>query len=314
MAILSQHLSALSCLCPKLLINEPMKAHTSFRIGGPADAVAFPQNRQEMLSLLEWHGQNAPDLPLCVLGRGSNVLFDDDGFPGLVIITTDIQDITVTPKTEDLYTVTASCGASLTGLAKLCGKHIPALKGLSFACGIPGSVGGAVVMNAGAYGGEMSDVLVSVDYFDTQTKTVRTAHKEELALSYRHSVFQDNPHYIVLSATLEMNVGDGEIIQAEMKKNLDARQDKQPLTLPNAGSVFKRPEGAFVGKMVEECGLKGYTVGGAQVSTKHAGFIVNVNDATCADVLSLIQHIKDVIFATYGITLICEIKYIPSTM
>ncbi len=314
MAILSQHLSALSRLCPKLLTDEPMKAHTSFHIGGPADIVAFPQNMHEMISVLEWHGQIAPTVPLCVLGRGSNVLFDDEGFRGLVIITTDMQDVTVTPKNENLYTVTASCGTSLTGLAKLCGKHVPALEGLSFACGIPGSVGGAVVMNAGAYGGEMSDVLVSVEYFDTQTQTLRTADKDELSLSYRHSVFQDNPHYIVLSATLEMPVGNGKLIQAEMKKFVEARQDKQPLTIPNAGSVFKRPEGAFVGKMVEECGLKGYTVGGAQVSTKHAGFIVNINQATCADVLSLIQHIKDVILSTYGISLICEVKYIPPTM
>ena len=169
-------------------------------------------------------------------------------------------------------------------------------------------------MNAGAYGGEMSDILLSVDYFDTVKQTVCTAHKEELALSYRHSVFQDNPHYIVLSATMEMPVGDSAVIQAQMKKNMDSRQEKQPLTLPNAGSVFKRPEGTFVGKMVEECGLKGCTLGGAQVSTKHAGFMVNIGNATCSDVLSLIEHVKKVILTTYGISLVCEIKYIPPTI
>ncbi len=314
MSILTPYIPEITGLCPKLLIDEPLRDHTTFRIGGPADVMAFPQNMHELLALLTWHGSLSHRIPLCVLGKGSNVLFDDQGFRGLVIITTGMQSISIAAKTNELYTVTAECGASLTGLARLCGKHTPALSGLAFAYGIPGSVGGAVVMNAGAYGGEMADVLASVDYFDPSTQAVCTAYKEELALSYRHSVFQDHPEYIVLTATLEMPVGNGKSIGAEMKKNMEARQEKQPLNLPNAGSVFKRPEGAFVGKMVEDCGLKGYTVGGAQVSTKHAGFMVNTGEATCADVLALIEHVKHVILSTYGISLVCEIKYIPPTV
>lgn len=312
MSISSSDISAISKLCSRCYTNVSMKDHTSFRIGGTAQVVVFPQSLEEFISVLHWHEQKKNDLPLCVLGKGSNVLFDDLGFDGMVVITTDMKGISISqPNQDDRYTVTAECGVSLTALARICGGHSPALAGLSFAYGIPGSVGGAVVMNAGAYGGEMSDVLVSVDYFDTQTRTVQTASRQDLELSYRHSIFQDHDGYIVLSATLELPVGDASAIQAEMKKNMASRKEKQPLELPNAGSVFKRPKDAFVGKMIEDCGLKGYTIGGAQISTKHAGFIVNIGDATSADVLSLIEHIQSVILETYGISLVPEIKYIP---
>ena len=302
----------LSLVCPHILTNEPMKNHTTFHIGGPADYVVFPHNLQELVAVLSWHEQNAPQVPMCILGKGSNVLFDDDGYAGLVIITTQMQQISLSPMSESVYQVKAECGVSLTSLAKLCGKHSPALQGLAFAYGIPGSVGGAVVMNAGAYGGEMSDVVVSVDYFDTRTQTLHTASKEAIDFAYRHSIFQDNPHLVVLSVTLQLPVGDSHSIQAEMTKNLTARQQKQPIDTYNAGSVFKRPEGAYVGQMVEACGLKGYTIGGAQVSPKHAGFIVNTGDATATHVLNLISHIQQVIFDTYHISLVCEIKHIQN--
>ena len=303
---------ALSQLCPRILCNEPMANHTTFRIGGKADLVAFPQSIQELTHILQWHKQNTPHMPMCILGRGSNVLFADERFSGLVIITTGLQNVTIASKNDDVYTVVADCGVSLTSLAQKCCKHIPPLSGLAFAYGIPGCIGGAIVMNAGAYGGDMSDVAVSVDYYDITSQTTHTLNKEALDFSYRHSIFQDHPDYIVLSATLELPVGNFDAIQAEMKKNMDARRQKQPLELPNAGSIFKRPEGAFVGKLVEDCGLKGYTVGGAQVSPKHAGFIVNTGDATAHDVLALIQHIQKVILETYGISLCCEIKYIQA--
>ena len=222
MADLNEYKALLSLLCPRVLTGEPMKNHTTFRIGGDADLVVFPQSMEQLISVLKWHHDNAPALPLCVLGRGSNVLFDDEGYRGLVIITTEMQRISITPQAENTYTVTAECGASLTGLAKTCAKHAPALAGLAFAYGIPGSVGGAVVMNAGAYGGEMSDVVVSVTYFDTVTQTLCTADREQLHFAYRHSLFEENPHYVVLSATLEMPVGNADTIQAEMKAHRTA--------------------------------------------------------------------------------------------
>ena len=310
---MNTYISALSPLCSRVMIDEPLMHHTTFRIGGKADIIVFPQSLEELTAVLHWHHQNAPALPLCVLGRGSNVLFDDDGYRGLVIVTTDLQQVSITPKDATTYTVIADCGVSLTSLSKMCGRYTPALSGLGFAYGIPGSVGGAVVMNAGAYGGEMSDVVVSVDYYDMTTQTIKTAMGQQLDFAYRHSIFQDNPHYLVLSATLSLPVGDADAIDAEMKNNMKARREKQPLELPNAGSVFKRPEGLFVGKMVQDCGLKGYCIGGAQVSEKHAGFIVNTGGATAKDVLALIEHIKQVIFQAYGVSLICEIKYISNT-
>jgi len=310
MTDLQTFVSALQNVCPRILPNESMAQHTTFRIGGPACLVAYPQSIRQMTDILTLHHDLMPNLPLCILGRGSNVLFDDEGYSGLVIITTDMQSVSITQDAPNQYTVTAECGASLTALAKMCGGHSPALSGLAFAYGIPGSVGGAVVMNAGAYGGEMADVITSVDYYDTQTQSIHTADKQALHFSYRHSLFEEQPHLVVLSATLSLPVGNFDVIHAEMLKNMEARREKQPLELPNAGSVFKRPEGAFVGKMVQDCGLKGYTIGGAQVSEKHAGFIVNIGGATARDVLSLIDHIKAVIYDTYGISLVCEVRHI----
>lgn len=309
---LQTFISALQGICPRLLFNEPMSKHTTFRIGGPAALVVYPQDIQQLTHMLALHHDICPTYPLCILGRGSNVLFDDEGYNGLVIITTHMQSVRMTQDTPTSYTVTADCGVLLKTLAKQCCDHTPSLSGLAFAYGIPGTLGGGVVMNAGAYGGEMADVVTSVDYYDPKTQSIHTASKDALDFAYRHSLFEDKPHLVVLSVTLSLPVGEHDVIDAEMKKNMEARREKQPLNFPNAGSVFKRPtqDGCSVGKMVEDCGLKGYTIGGAQVSEKHGGFIVNAGGATAADVRQLIHHIKSVIHSTYGISLVCEIRHI----
>lgn len=312
MTHLSQFSASLAKLCPHVCYNEPMANHTTFRVGGPAAMVARPKSMDQLVSILDLHRTSATDIPLCVLGNGSNVLFDDEGYRGLVLLTSHIRSVSFAsiPNTEGAYAVTTDCGTSLTALAGMCIKDGRALRGLAFAYGIPGSVGGAVVMNAGAYGGEMSDVVSSVDYYDPASGTIRTAPREDLAFSYRHSIFSQHPELVVLRAKMLLPTGNAEEISAAMEANMAARKAKQPLELPNAGSVFKRPEGRYVGKMVEDCGLKGYSIGGAQISPKHAGFIVNKGNATARDILALMDHIKDVIRKSYGIDLVCEIRHI----
>ncbi|MBE6558272.1 MAG: UDP-N-acetylmuramate dehydrogenase [Ruminococcaceae bacterium] len=306
-------LDALRDICPSLKLNEPMSSHTTFRVGGVAAMTVAPESIDELVSILTLHKEIAPSLPLCVLGKGSNVLFDDEGYDGLVIFTSELQNVSFSkPDEQDVTTITAECGVSLTLLARQCVAENRALRGLEFAFGIPGSIGGAVVMNAGAYGGEMSDVVFSVDYYDPAIEAVCTAEADALRFSYRHSLFSEHPDYVVLRATLVMAQDDRELIISEMSKNMTSRRLKQPLELPNAGSVFKRPEGHFAGKLIEDSGLKGYTIGGASVSEKHAGFIVNNGNATASDIKALIEHVRHVVKFNYGIELECEIKMISS--
>ena len=288
--------------------NEPLSRHSTIQIGGPAKYVLFPKDSGELVSVItECNNKN---IRYRVIGNASNVLFDDRGFDGAVIFTADINDVEYTHRNNSCF-VKVGCGRSLTEIASQTGKK-HCLSGLEFAYGIPGTLGGAVFMNAGAYGGQMSDIVVETEYLNTKTGEISVLNASEHKFSYRHSIFTDHPEYVILSSTLELKKGDPEEIFAKMSQNMQARKDKQPLDMPNAGSTFKRPAAnVFAGKLIEDAGLKGYAVGGAQISTKHAGFTVNCGGATSADVRALIDHVKEAVSSAYNVELEAEIIYVP---
>ena len=313
-SILATLTSALGELSIPYIENDPLSRRTSFRIGGPAALTITPRNRAELVTVLDLCRERGRGCPLMLLGRGSNVLFSDEGYAGVVIRTTEVRRVvfdTVCEACEPGGLIYADCGASLTALAAACVTEGRALAGLAFAHGIPGSVGGAIVMNEGAYGGEMAQVVCGCDYSDMENGKEGHLTAEDLQFSYRHSVFSDHPSWVVLGVTLALPRGNADAIQAEMDANAAARHAKQPLEYPSAGSVFKRPANGYMGQMVEACGLKGYTVGGAQVSEKHAGFIINRDRATAADVRAVIGHVQAVIERNYGFVPECEIRIIP---
>lgn len=287
--------------------KEPLSKHSTFRIGGEAELAIFPKNKSELISVVS-HAKSMR-MRYRVIGNASNILFDDKGFSGALIITKNMTDCEYIHKNGTTL-IYVECGKSLTELSGEAGKK-HSLTGLEFAYGIPGTVGGAVYMNAGAYGGEMSNVVVETEYLDTSDGSVRKIRDNEHGFAYRHSLFCDHSEYIILSTTLEMKEGNTEEIYALMNKNMTARKDKQPLEYPNAGSTFKRPEGHFAGKLIEDSGLKGYTVGGAQISEKHAGFVINKGGATATDVLALIEHTKETVLKNYSVELEREIIFIP---
>lgn len=280
-----------------LLENEPLCEHTSFRIGGPARLFAKPENTRQLIALLVFAWGH--DLKFAVIGNGSNLLAPDEGYDGLVIRTPDSS-----PVWQEDGTVTVSAGYSMSRLSAEAAKR--GLNGLTFAQGIPGTVGGAVVMNAGAYGGQIADTLVSGKCITPDG--IRTLTAAEHRLSYRHSVYAENPDWVCAEATFRLTPGNPEQIAAEMADFAQRRRDKQPLEWPSAGSTFKRPEGHFAGKLIEDAGLKGFAVGGAQVSEKHAGFVINKGGATCADVLSLMEAVSDKVYAQFGVRLEPEVK------
>lgn len=282
-------------------LNIPMSEHTTFRIGGLADVYARPDSVDSFILALKIAKEE--NIRFFVLGRGSNLLFADEGFRGIIISTENLKSIKI-----DGSRIVCECGVSLTSLAQK--ARDAALSGLSFAYGIPGFVGGAVYMNAGAYGGQISDVLVRSTYYDVEKDKIGHICGNEHDFSYRNSVYKKNNNMIILSAEFELQNGDSSVIRAEMEDYMERRRSKQPLEFPSAGSVFKRPEGYFVGQIVEESGLKGKTIGGAKVSEKHAGFIVNAGGATSKDVMDLVNHIKDVIRSRYSVELVCEIIYV----
>lgn len=282
----------------KVTENEPMKNHTSFRIGGPAHYFAEPANEEELSALIQ--SAKKLSVPYVIVGRGSNLLVRDKGIDALVVHLGDRFSSVNICGSE----ITAQSGTSLAVLAKeACAAS---LTGLEFAAGIPGSLGGAVYMNAGAYGGEMKDVVLESTYLDEEgmLHTMR-----EHAFDYRRSVYMGTS-WIITSARLALSVGDEEDIREKMAVFAQKRREKQPLTQPSAGSVFKRPEGHFAGALIEQAGLKGVSVGGAMVSEKHAGFIVNTGKATCDDVLRLIDKIQKAVKEMSGILLEPEIKLV----
>jgi UDP-N-acetylmuramate dehydrogenase len=277
--------------------KEPMALHTSFRIGGPAEFFVLPKNMEELRDALACIREAG--VPLHVLGRGSNVLVRDEGLKGAVISMEKLTGSSVQGCVIEAY-----AGESLIALSRLAAEQ--GLSGLEFAYGIPGSLGGAVVMNAGAYGGEMKDVLVSAQVL-TPDGAICTLRASELELGYRTSCIE-RKGYIVLSAVMQLCEKPIEDIQSVMQKNMQARKEKQPLEYPSAGSTFKRPEGYFAGKLIMDAGLRGFTVGGAQVSEKHCGFVINREGATAADVHELIRRVQEQVRAQFGVELECEIK------
>ena len=282
----------------EILVAEPMKNHTTFRIGGPADALALPKTPEEVAEVVRFCHEHAQ--PYYVLGNGSNLLVSDEGYRGLVLqLYRNFNDIQVNGET-----ITVQSGAMLAAVART--AYQTGLTGLEFASGIPGTIGGAVVMNAGAYGGEMKNVLKEVTVL-TKEGEVLVIPAKALELEYRTSVIPKNG-WIVLGAVLQLKKGDQEQILARMEELKEQRITKQPLDLPSAGSTFKRPEGYFAGKLIMDAGLRGFTVGGAQVSEKHCGFVVNRGNATAADVWELICEVKRRVKEMTGVELEPEVK------
>ena len=299
-----------------LMQDEPMKKHTTFRIGGAADYYAEPDVSQ-ISKLIEI--AKACDMPVAVIGNGSNLLVGDKGIRGLVIgIGKGLSAIEVTEAVAQQSTaqdftaqgnsriITAGAGAILAAVAVKAAEA--SLSGLEFASGIPGSVGGAVVMNAGAYGGEIKDVLIDATVLTAEGE-LKTVTRDELDLSYRHSIVPEKG-YIVLSARFMLTPKPQDEIKAYMAELRAKRVEKQPLEYPSAGSTFKRPEGYFAGKLIMDAGLRGYSVGDAQVSGKHCGFVVNKGEATAADVLTLIKDVQETVLKQFGVKLEPEVKMI----
>ncbi|KRK48107.1 UDP-N-acetylenolpyruvoylglucosamine reductase [Secundilactobacillus kimchicus JCM 15530] len=287
----------------KILKNEPLAHFTNTKTGGLADFLAFPESAESVQALLKF--ANANELPVTVIGNASNLIVRDGGIRGLTLILTQMNQISVSETT-----VVADAGASLIEVTKQAQQA--SLTGLEFAAGIPGSVGGAIFMNAGAYGGEISMVAESVVVL-TKEATLKTIEKSELDFGYRQSRVQEEGD-IVLTATFKLQPGDGQAIQAQMDDLNARRAAKQPLDLPSCGSVFKRPTGYFAGKLIHDAGLQGFQIGGAQVSMKHAGFIVNVGDATATDYLNVIHHVQEVVFDKFGVALETEVRIIGDSI
>jgi len=284
----------------KHLQSEPMKNHTTFKIGGPAKCIYMPSCVEEIIALVEYC--RAAKEKYMILGNGSNVLFMDEGYLGIVIqIYSNMNNVTI-----DGNTIYAQAGALLGKIANIARDN--ALTGMEFAAGIPGTLGGAVVMNAGAYGGEMKDIIEYVDVLE-EDLTIKRYSCQDMEFGYRHSIINENR--IVLGASILLEQGDIENINARMNELKNARISKQPLEYPSAGSTFKRPEGYFAGKLIEDAGLKGYKVGGAMVSSKHSGFVINYDKATAKDVLRLIEDVKETVFSKFGVMLEPEVKIIP---
>lgn len=279
--------------------NEPMSRHTTFKIGGNARLVVYPKN-EEQISLIAKTAETE-NIRLIAIGNGSNLLVDDNGIDACVMILDDhMSDIQLIG--ED--TIFARAGAMLIRVCRFALEH--GLTGLEFAYGIPGSCGGGAFMNAGAYGGEMKDVLVKCDHIDMEGNK-GCLEGENLELSYRHSAYYDN-NCIITGLYLKLKKGNKDEIRAKMDDFISRRKSKQPLEFPSAGSTFKRPEGYFAGALIEECNLKGRSVGGAQVSEKHAGFVINKGGATCKDVLDLCRLCSDTVYEQKGIKLEMEIR------
>ena len=284
----------------RLLYNEEMKNHTTFKIGGPVDIMVLPQDEEDVATVVSFCRQR--DIPLFIFGVGSNILVRDGGIRGVAMkLGENLDEVEVNGEE-----IQAQAGVKISALARIAAFH--SLSGLEFAEGIPGSLGGALVMNAGAYDGEMQAVVIEARAISPDGN-INTFLKEEMQFRYRHSVFQSND-YIIVSARLKLATADREEIEERMLEFARRREEKQPLDKPSAGSTFRRPPGFYVGPMLEELGLKGYQIGGAQVSSKHAGFIVNNGNATAQDVLYLIAHIQQKARERFGVDLQPEIRVV----
>jgi len=288
----------------KLLENEPLSAHSSFRIGGPARVIACPSDAtsvSRLCAILKEH-----ELAPYMLGNGTNILFPDEGLSELFLVSTEkLQKIFLLPG-GSIY---AEAGVSLAKLANFARDN--GLTGLEFASGIPGTVGGGVRMNAGAYGGELKDCVESVVCYHSPEQRLYEIANDKCGFGYRCSAFQNIGGCVILSAVFTLKPGKPEEITAKMRELNDKRREKQPLEFPSAGSAFKRPEGYFAAALIQECGLKGFTVGGAQVSEKHSGFVINKGGATSADVYSLLKQVRDTVYREKSVLLEPEVIILP---
>ena len=278
-----------------ILVNEPMRRHTTFSIGGPADLFILPKTRKELIGALD---------VLRAQGNGSNILVSDEGVRGAVVCTADVDEVRVG---EDDNTLTAEAGALLSRIARRAQRA--GLTGAEFAGGIPGSLGGAVFMNAGAYDGQMAGIVETTEYLDAEGN-LHTLRGEEHGFGYRRSIFRDHPDWTVIRSVLRLQPGDSAAILDKMNDFAQRRRNKQPLNFPSAGSTFKRPEGHFAGQLIEQAGLKGVSVGAAQVSEKHAGFLINRGGATCDDMLRLIELVQERVETQFGVELECEVRIV----
>jgi len=287
----------------KLLVNISMSEYTSFKVGGPVDLMVTPSNTEEIRSAINLCKSNG--LPYFVMGKGSNLLVRDLGFRGVIIsLSKKLEKI---ERLEDC-TIKAEAGVSLAKLAAYAADV--GLAGLEFASGIPGSLGGALYMNAGAYDYDMSGVVSCAGLID-ENGDEQDMQVNEMSLGYRTSIFQSKG-YIIKDVTLKLHAGDRELIKAKMMELNNRRKVSQPLEMPSAGSTFKRPEGYYAAKLIDDCGLKGYSIGGAKVSEKHAGFIVNYDNATASDILSLMEYVKDRVYEKFGVMLVPEVEVLGS--
>ena len=284
----------------ELLFEEPMSRHTTFKVGGPAALMARPKSEEEAVAAVRVARELGIE-PIFV-GNGSNLLVDDRGLDAFVIVTTP----GLARCERDGERIIGGCGTVLAALANEAARA--SLTGLEFAHGIPGTLGGAVTMNAGAYDGEMRQVVEWVRVLN-ENGEVEVLSGEQCEFSYRHSLFS-NRNCLILAACLRLRQGDEEQIRARMAELMSRRKEKQPLEFPSAGSTFKRPEGYFAAALIDQCGLKGHAVGGAQVSPKHAGFVVNTGTATCQDILDLMDEVKASVYQATGVTLEPEVKYL----
>ncbi|MBR2869227.1 MAG: UDP-N-acetylmuramate dehydrogenase [Clostridia bacterium] len=280
--------------------NTFLSACTSFRIGGKADFFAVPDSVEMLSAIITSCRKNC--VRYFILGKGSNILVSDDGFRGVVISTSGLDKIELIDET----TIYCQSGVTLSKLCRFALDH--SLTGLEFAFGIPGSAGGAAYMNAGAYNGEMKDVLYKCEHISSDGQ-IGYYEEEDLDLSYRHSVYSKSDK-VITALYIKLQKCEKDVIKSRMDELMCKRRNKQPLEFPSAGSTFKRPEGHFAGKLVEDCGLKGYTVGGAQVSEKHAGFVINIGNATASDVLGVIEHCQKTVMNATGIMLEPEVEII----
>lgn len=279
--------------------DTPMREYTTFRVGGNAQFSALPSSFAELQTLVTYlHRQQIQ--PIWFVGRGSNLLVPDAGLPGVVIFTWGLSAVSA-----DGDTLTADAGVSLTSLCRTAESN--SLTGLEFAFGIPGTVGGGIYMNAGAYGGELRDCILWAEYLDAEGNLHRL-DRDQLELSYRHSIFSSHDDWCIVRAGFRLRKGEPAAISDRMAELMNKRREKQPLNFPSAGSTFKRPEGAFAGALIEQCGLKGYRVGDACVSEKHAGFVVNLGSASCADIEALIAHVQTTVQRETGYFLETEVK------
>jgi len=282
----------------QILYNEPMKNHTSFKVGGPADIFIEPDDRAELVKAIK--DLREQGVSYYIIGNGSNLLVSDKGLRGAVVKIGDkFGSVSIN---NDI--ITAESGVLLSTLSKMAARE--GLTGMEFASGIPGSLGGAVTMNAGAYGGEMKDIVEWVEILD-QDLNIKRLKNDEMKFMYRKSIIEPGKH-IVLRCCIRLKKGNKDEIDNKMAELAEKRKSKQPLHLPSAGSTFKRPEGYFAGKLIEDAGLRGFSIGGAQVSTLHCGFVVNNGDATAKDVYDLIRHVQKTVFEKFNVMLEPEVK------